>query len=376
MRFAALVVSVLVIGNCTSWASQQGLAGASSPAECLNGYGPPQLFDTPLTGDPFEKSSNQHYERGLDLYSSGDRAGAEQEFRKAVDERPADGQFVASLTKLYVAQSQPNAALEVIRSYTKVCGATALGYALEAEVLFQQRHYDDAMVAIISSMKLFPDNARMHQLLGLLLLIKRDNSDASIELQKAEALDPNNADIRYYYGRTLYLTGHYAEARDQFLACLKSDPTYRKALENLGLSYQAVNNYTEAAKYYQRAIEREKSEKAQHGEPFGYYGAMLIEMGQTNQALTVLQEGVAASPRSMVVNFQLGRVLFVLDQLQEAQHFLEIADNLDPYYAPTHYLLGRIYNKQKRASEADQEFKKFQSLDKNPANREIPITDR
>jgi hypothetical protein len=38
--------------------------------------------------------------------------------------------------------------------------------------------------------------------------------------------------------------------------------------------------------------------------------------------------------------------------------------------------LGRLYNVQKRAAEADQEFKKFQTLDKNPANREFPITDR
>ena len=261
MRFAALVVSVLVICNCASRASQQGLAGASSPAECMNGYGAPQLLDAPGLRDPLDKSSNQHYERGLDLYSSGDRAGAEQEFRKAVEERPTDGQFVASLTKLYVAESQPNAALEIIRSYTNVCGVTALGYALEAEVLFQQRHYDDAMGAIVSSIKLFPDNARMHQLLGLLLLMKRDKTDAQLELQKAEQIDPNDADIRYYFGRTLYLNGRYAEARDQFLACLKSNPQYRKALENLGLSYQALNDYGNAAKYYQQAIERENSEK-------------------------------------------------------------------------------------------------------------------
>jgi tetratricopeptide (TPR) repeat protein len=376
MRFAALVVSVLVICNCASQASQQGLAGASAPAECMNGYGAPQLLDAPALLDPLEKSSSQHYERGLDLYSSGDRAGAEQEFRKAIEERPTDGQFVASLTKLYVAESQPNAALEVIRSYTKVCGVTALGYALEAEVLFQQRHYEDAMGAIVSSIKLFPDNARMHQLLGLLLLMERDNTDASVELQKAEQLDPNDADIRYYYGRTLYITGHYPEARDQFLACLKNNAQYRKALENVGLSYQAVNDYVNAAKYYQQAIEREKTENAKHGEPFGYYGAMLIEMGQPKQALPVLQEGAAASPRSLVVNFELGRVLFALDQPQQAQHFLEVAEDLDPQYAQTHYLLGRLYNQQKRAPEADQEFKKFQELDKNPANREFSITDR
>ncbi len=376
MRFAALVVLVVMIGNYGSRASEQGPAAISAPAECMDGYGAAQLLDAPAAQDPLENLGKQHYAHGLELYSSGDRRGAEQEFHKAIEERPTDGQFVASLAKLYIAESQPNPALDVIRNYTKVCGVTALGYALEAEVLFQQRHYDDAMGAIVSSLKLYPDNARMHQLFGLLMLMEHDNTDASVELQKAARLDPNSADIHYFYGRTLYLSGHYAEARDQFLACLKTDPQYRKALENVGLSYQAANDYADAAKYYERAIEREKTENAKHGEPFGYYGAMLMEMGEPKQALPVLQEGVAASPRSMVVNFELGRVLFALDQPQQAQHFLEIAENLDPQYAQTHYLLGRLYNQQKRAPEAEQEFKKFQELDKNPANREFPITDR
>jgi tetratricopeptide (TPR) repeat protein len=372
MRFTA----VLVICGCASGARQQGTASVSAPAECLNGYVARQLFEAPALQDPFEKSSNQHYERGMELYSSGDKTAAEQEFRKAVEERPANGQFVASLAKLYIAESRPNLALDVIRNYTKVCGATALGYGLAAEVLFQQRDYEDAMGAIMASVKLYPGNARMHQLLGLLLLMKRDNTDASLELQKAEQFDPNDADIRYYYGRTLYLTGRYAGARDQFLACLQNDPQYRKALENLGLSYEAVNDYANAAKYYQQAIERERTETAKHGEPFGFYGAMLMEMGQPKQALPVLEEGVAASPHSLIVNFELGRVLFALGQPEQAQHFLEIAENLAPNYAQTHYLLGRLYNQQNRAEESAQEFKKFQELGKNPANREFPITDR
>ena len=49
--------------------------------------------------------------------------------------------------------------------------------------------------------------------------------------------------------------------------------------------------------------------------------------GPAQASLPVLQEGIAASPRSMVVNFELGRVLFALDQPQQAQHFLEIAEN-------------------------------------------------
>jgi tetratricopeptide (TPR) repeat protein len=334
------------------------------------------LHNGPTLQDPLEGSSDQHHERGLQLYSAGDKATAEQEFRKAVAERPAHGPFVESLAKLYIAEANPNAALDVIRDYTRICGVTALGYALEAEVLFQQRHFEDALAAIASSLKLYPDNARMHQLMGLVLLVHHDKTDANLELEKAEKLDANDADIRYYYGRTLYLTGHYREAQDQFLACLKFDPRYRKASENLALSYQAVRDYSNASRYYQQAIAREKSEKVQHGEPYGYYAAMLVEMGQPEEALPILRQGVEASPRSQIVNFELGRVLLALHQPQEALQFLQRAEDLDPHYAQTHYLLGRLYNQQKRSQEAEQEFKKFQEMDKDPENREFPITDR
>ena len=151
MRFAAFVLAVLVICNCASWASQQSKAGVSTPAEFMNGYGIPQLSSAPALQD-LDASSNQHYERGMQLYLSGDKIAAEQELRKAVEERPANGQFAASLTKFYIADSQPSPALEVIRNYTKVCGATALGYALAAEVLFQQRDYNDDLAAIIASL--------------------------------------------------------------------------------------------------------------------------------------------------------------------------------------------------------------------------------
>jgi tetratricopeptide (TPR) repeat protein len=371
-RSTALVLWALVLASCSSRASQKDLPGFSVPDECQEGNGRARL-----TGGPLE-SSNQHYERGVALLSSGDRTAAEREFRQAVEERPAQAQFVDSLAKLYIVERQANAALDVVRDYTKICGVTALGYALEGEVLFQRRQYEDAKSAIASSLGLFANNARMHQLLGLILLLNGDKLDASLELEKAENLSPNDAEIRYFYGRVLYLNGHYAEARDQFLACLEADPQYRKALENLGLTYQALSDYGRASKSFEQAMEREKSQPAntRHGEPFGYYGAMLLEMNEPNRALQVLREGVAASPRSLIVNFELGRVLYALNQADQARYYLVVAEELAPSYAQTHYLLGRLYGKQQQEQRAKQEFQRFQQLAKDPANREFPLTDR
>ena len=143
------------------------------------------------------------------------------------------------------------------------------------------------------------------------------------------------------------------------------------------MSYQALSDYANAAKYYQAAIERERSEpKVKHGEPFGYYGSMLIDMGKPQEAVRVLQEGVEMSPRSLIVNFELGRAFRDLNDYDQAEHFLLIAAKVAPNYAETYYLLERIYHREGRAKDADQEQRIFQSLNANPANLEFPITDR
>src|SRR5579863_9910603 len=87
VRFAALTLSVLLIASCASRAFQEERpAGIFVPSECLNGYGAQQLLNGPVARNRLEKSSNQHYEHGLELYSSGDKTGAAQEFREAAEE--------------------------------------------------------------------------------------------------------------------------------------------------------------------------------------------------------------------------------------------------------------------------------------------------
>ena len=85
---------------------------------------------------------------------------------------------------------------------------------------------------------------------------------------------------------------------------------------------------------------------------------------------------LAASPRSLIVNFELGRVLYALNQPDQARYYLVVAEDLAPSYAQTHYLLGRLYGKQQQDQKAKQEFQRFQQLAEDPANREFPLTDR
>ena len=378
---AAIIPAVLCcltvrLPSCAA-VPQNGDPTARKPAAACAQQLPLYLLDA--TGAYAGKTSvpQAHYAEGLKLYAAGDQAGAEREFRAAVAGEPSHPDYVHRLASLYITEARYEAAAALVRDYTKLCGPTALGYGLEGELLFQQRDYDAALTAVTSSLGLSANSARMHELLGLILFTKRQNVGSRSELEKAEQLEPDNAEIRYFYGRSLYLTGLYAEAREQFLACVRIDPSYRKCRENLGLCYQALRDYAKAAEAFKEAIALEKAQSGpKHGEPFGYYGAMLAETGQSLQALPILREGEKLCPRSLVVNYELGRILLGDGDLDQAERYLLVAENLDPTFAQTYYLLGKVHQRQGRADQAALDWNRFQELHKDPANREFPLTDR
>ena len=333
-----------------------------------------RLLDSPF---PDTQDAEEHYTQALKLESQGDEVGAEGEFRVARAKRPKEERYIRRLAFFYIERRRYQEAIGVIRDYVNLCGATAIGYGLEGELLFQQKQYDPAYQAVRRSLELSDDDARMHELLGLIYVTKRQNAVALPELQKAAELDPDQPQIRYFYGRILYTTGRYPEARDQFLACLKLQPGYPKALENLGLCYEALQDYAKATQSYLEAIDLEKRRIGRRrGEPYAFYGAMLLKLGQSDKALPTLREGVGAAPNSFVANYELGRALLSLDQLEEAEKFLLTAARLDSKFSRTYYLLGKLRQKQKRPSEAERYWALFRKLDSVAENRDFTLTDR
>jgi tetratricopeptide (TPR) repeat protein len=368
---AACLISLLLTGAVIQCrATEQPSAGnrgctAAKPLQLLNAT-------SPAAADP-----EDYYKRALELVSARREADAQRAFQFAVDLKPEEDKYVRALALFYINRERYDEALEVIGRHVNLCGATALGYELEAELLFKKRMFDSAFKAASLSLELFSAAARPHELLGLIFVAKRQNGAATVELGKAVALDPENPQMRYFYGRLLYNAQRFQDASEQLLACLRIQPGFPRALENLGLTYEKLGDTNAAIESYQSAIAQEKARpESRNVEPYACLAALLAKLQRQDEALEILRRALAISPNSFRANFELGRLLMGVEKYSDAEQPLLAAAQLAPTFSRTYFLLGKLRQKQNRHSEAEVFWAKFSDLDRIPENREIPLTDR
>lgn len=369
---AAILISLIGTSSIFSQPTPKPHVGDATSASCPRGD---QIPESVLSqrSEPFAASFN--FLRGIEYARKGDYAAAEQQFQTAWVQAPREGEYAKTLVLFYINQKRFEDARRVTNRYKSLCGSNALTYSLEAELLFQQRKYDVAYRKAQASLKLSPANSRMHEILGLILTIRGRYLAALPDLQTAAQQNPANPQIRYFYGRALYSTGRYPEALEEFLACLRLRPAYPRALANVGLCYEALQEFNKAGDAYKEAIKQEQAApQSKDVEPFTYYGALLAKLGQNTEAMKMLQKALTINPGSFRANYELGKLFLSRGDFQNAEKCLSKALTLDPQFSRTYYLMGRLYDKEHHVQDAARYFAVFQQLNEIPANREFPFT--
>jgi tetratricopeptide (TPR) repeat protein len=286
---------------------------------------------------------------------------------------PQNGKYAQALTLAYIHLKSYPLAESVIARYKSECGSTALTHGLESELHFQQQQYETAFHEARESIKISDQNPRMHEILGLIYAVRRSYQNALPELEIAARQAPDNPQVRYFYGRNLYTTGHYPEATKEFLACLHLNPKHVRALENLGLCYEALGEFSKAVDSYKQAITLRSAEpNSKDVEAYAYYGTLQARLGQNTEAVATLQKALSINPRSFRANYELGKLSLDHGDLDQAERYLFAAVKLVPTFSQTYYLIGRMYIKEHRQQDAQNYFAVFQQLNNIPANREFP----
>ena len=227
-----------------------------------------------------------------------------------------------------------------------------LGYVTERENKPKESLEIFTRAAAISAPR--PEDLR---LVALDYVLLDDYTDAIHWLTRAVGENPSNVEAWYDLGRTQMHVGNFTEAEKDFKRALAIEPREARALNNLGLSYDAQNRFDEALAAYGRAIEAQKDSAHPSELPLLNEGALLNTKGRFEEALAPLQEAVALAPSSSRCREELSRAYTGTHHDDLAREQMERAESLDPTNPSLHYQLSQIYRRAGLAGRAQAELK-------------------
>ncbi len=128
---------------------------------------------------------------------------------------------------------------------------------------------------------------------------------------------------------------------------LEIDPNLPEAYTSLGVVKHAYDwDWTGASEAYLRAIELNPS----FATAYHWYALHLAGLGRFEQALDEMRRARALDPLSLIINTELGRVLYTARRYDEAIEQLEDTLDLNPDFVPARIWLSLVYLQRERGS--------------------------
>lgn len=247
---------------------------------------------------------------------------------------------------------QLGAALEEAR---QAVGRSPNSYTLNqllGVALFQKGLNDEARAAFRRAIQLNPSVPQTYFNLALVDLSENRYPDAIPNLQTFVRLDPENAEGHLLLGRSLHNMNQTGPAIEQFKKALAIAPKLPLAHYHLGYAYQSQGDLN-------GALDEFKKETAANPRFYdAYWLAGNIELGKGDLAAAgdFFARGVKVNPQPYQAHYGLGRVLAAQKNFPQAEAELKKALESKPDDVESHYALARLYQQMGRKEDARAEF--------------------
>lgn len=277
-----------------------------------------------------------------------------------------------SRARIAVQAGSISSAEGMARQYLAHHDASANGHYLLGYILSRELRAKYSLAEYTRAAQLRTPTANDLKVVAVDYVLLGDLEDADRWLTKALSWNPSDANGWYYLGRTKYGENRFSEAIDAFQNCLKLDKHNVKAEDNLGLSFEGLNQNQQAIQAFQTAIAWQTEESKKDAQPYLNLGILLSEQGPADSGLPYLQKAIAIAPTNAKAHEQLGRTFLKLKRLKDAQGELERAVQLAPNSASLHFELGINYRDQGLKDQAKKEFDRCAELNSTHSSVETP----
>ncbi len=251
------------------------------------------------------------HSRGLARRATGDLAGAEADFARAVALNP---DYLAAWINLGLTRLQLTRVLPAIDAFRR-------------------------------AVKLAPESAEAQAYLGTALLKDNRGAEAAVSLKLAVAAQPDFAEAHYNLGLALQRSGDTAGAEKAWRQAIAANPFYLKPWNNLAQALRDRGLVAEARGLFERALSQSGADTPDAAELWNNFANLLDSVGEAEKAIDAYHRAVALAPRHPELRANFGSALLGIGQVSVALSHLRQALDLAPDQPDTvhPYLLGLLY---------------------------------
>ena len=226
--------------------------------------------------------------------------------------------------------------------------------------LFSGGNFQEALVAVTTLTKNFPDNALLHNITGACYAGLGQLASAINSYDKAIAIKPDYAKAHYNLGGAYHELRQYKDSVKSYESSLAIDPDYSEAHNNLGNVLRESGQLNEAISSYEQAL----IIKPDYVEAHCGLGITFQELGQWMAMIGHLKQAVSIQPNLAEAHNRIGSGLEELRQLGEAVKSYQKAVEINPDFSEAHNNLGNAFKSLGQLDEAVKSYQK--ALEINP----------
>lgn len=242
-----------------------------------------------------------------------------------------------------------------LRNYLKGEPASADAHFLLGYVLFREERAKDSLAEFTAGAKDRRPGADELKVVASDYVMLGDFGDADKWFTQVVTEKPDDADAWYLLGRTKFNESDFAAAKSSLERALALRPKYVEAENNIGLSWQELNDAEKAKAAFQTAIEWQGTSPAD-AQPFLNLATLLLDGNEADKAVAYLTRAESIAGNNPKVHEELGRAYLAQHSLSQAATEFEKAIALSPDTSALHFKLGQIYRKEGMIDRAQREF--------------------
>ena len=212
-------------------------------------------------------------------------------------------------------------------------------------------------------------DAELTYIYGLSLVHLGEQKRASRLFESLLAQGQKNALTRFYAGQGFALLEDYPRAVREFQLAAQTDPRLAQVHNNAGQTLIRLNRLADAEREFRAELLLNPADVTAK---YHLAYVLLEQKRDIPNALTLLRETVAVRPQYGDAQYQLGKTLIGLGDLNQGIEHLEMAARAEPSKDYIHYQLSIAYRRASRITDADRSLELYRTLKASNRNRAFP----